>query len=308
MNLPRIAARVFNTPLLYDAGKAAAFLEAFGGRITGGDIVIDGAAAPVYHVAFQNNRPSLGRLGDRLGRKFDQHGIAPFDVVDGEIAIIPIEGTLVHKGAFIGQSSGETSYQGLQTQVRRAATSDKIKGAVFEVDSFGGEAAGAFETADMIAELSKIKPTVAILTDFAMSGGYLLAAAARTIVMPEFGQAGSIGVVRMHVDYSRKLENDGIKVTFITAGKHKADGNSFERLPDELVAKLQAEAEAMRQGFAAHVGKYRRKRMSAAQAIATEADVFRGPDAMRLGLADAVAPSNEAFSAFVDNIKRRGRR
>ena len=42
---------------------------------------------------------------------------------------------------------GETSYEGLQAQVLRAMRNPTIKGVVFEVDSFGGELAGAFETA-----------------------------------------------------------------------------------------------------------------------------------------------------------------
>lgn len=304
MSLPRIAARAFNEPLMYDAGKAAAFVQAFGERITGHHLTVDGVDA-IEHVAFANGRPSMGRVGDRLGRAYDRVGVLPFDMVDGGIAVIPIEGTLVHKGAFVGQSSGDTSYQGLQTQVSRALRSDQVKGVVFEVDSFGGEVSGAFETADMIDVLSQAKPTVAILTDFALSAGYLMASAARTIVMPEFGRSGSIGVIRMHVDYERKLENEGVKVTLITAGKHKADGNAFERLPAELAARWQAEVERAREAFAAHVGKYRGKRMNAQAALATEAEHYQAEDSIRLGMADAMASANDAFTAFVADIQRR---
>ena len=305
MSLPRIAARVFNEPLLYDAAKAAAFVEGLGARIIGHELTVPGVV-PARHVAFENGRPSMGRIGDRLGRRYDRAGVLPFDMVDGGIAVIPIEGTLVHKGAFVGQSSGDTSYQGIQTQVRRAAASDQVKGIVFEVDSFGGEASGGFETAVMIADLSTSKPTVAILTDFALSAGYLMACAARTIVMPEFGRAGSIGAIRMHVDYQRKLENEGITVTLIAAGQHKADGNQFQHLPDAVAARMQAETESMRKVFASHVGKYRGKRMTAEMAMQTEADSFQAADAVRLGLADAIAPANEAFEAFVADINRRG--
>lgn len=305
MSLPRIAARAFNEPLMYDAGKAAAFVEAFGQRITGHPLEIEGVE-PLERIAFQDGRPSMGRLGDRLGRVYDKYEMLPFDVVDGGIAVIPIEGTLVHKGAFVGQSSGDTSYQGIQTQVSRALKSDKVKAVVFEVDSFGGEVSGAFETADMIHALSLVKPTVSILTDFALSAGYLMASAARTIVMPETGRAGSIGVIRMHVDYERKLDNEGVKVTLISAGKHKAAGNAFERLPPELAARWQAEVDRAREAFAAHVGKYRGKRMNAKQAMDTEADHFQAAESIRLGLADATANGNDAFAAFVADIQRRG--
>ena len=67
-----------------------------------------------------------------------------FAIIDG-IALIPIEGTLVHKGAYVGAYSGRTSYEGLQAQVLRAMRNPAIKGVVFEVDSFGGELAGVFE-------------------------------------------------------------------------------------------------------------------------------------------------------------------
>lgn len=305
MSLPRIAARAFNEPLLYDAGKAAAFVEAFGHRITGHELVLDGVDA-VDHVAFANGRPSMGRVGDRLGHAYDRAGLLPFDMIDGGIAVIPIEGTLVHKGAFVGQSSGDTSYQGIQTQVTRALRADQVKGVVFEIDSFGGEASGGFETADMIFALSQAKPTVAILTDFALSAGYLMASAARTIVMPEYGRAGSIGVIRMHVDYERKLENEGVKVTLIAAGKHKADGNEFQRLPAGLAQRMQGEVDRMRETFAAHVGKYRGKRMSAQAALATEAEHYHAADSVRIGLADAIASANDAFAAFVADIQRKG--
>ena len=109
--------------------------------------------------------------------------------VDG-IALIPIEGTLVHKGAYVGAYSGRTSYEGLQAQVLRAMRNPAIKGVVFEVDSFAGELAGAFETADLIARLSTEKPTLAILTDHALSAGYLLASAARQIIIQNTGAPG----------------------------------------------------------------------------------------------------------------------
>lgn len=216
MNLPRIASRIFNAPLLYDEGKAVAFLAGLGGRIVDGGVEIVGGMPAVDHVAFENGRPSMGKVGDRLGRVLDARGIVPFDMV-GSVAVIGVEGTLVHKGGWLGSNSGETSYQGLQAQVTRAQRSEAVKGVVFEIDSFGGEAAGAFQTADMIAKLSAQKPTLAILTDNALSAGYLLAAPARQLVLPAEGRTGSIGVLRMLIDARGKLEKEGLKVTMITS-------------------------------------------------------------------------------------------
>lgn len=299
----KIAQRVFDAPLLMAPGKVAAVLVAIGGRIIDGGVVLEGAE-PIDHIAFAHGRPSssLGILGDPLGQRLDRQGASlPFDMV-GRVAIIAIEGTLVHKGGWIGSNSGETSYQGIQTQVQRALQSDAVGGVVFEVDSNGGEAAGAFEAAFAIAELSAAKPTIAILTDNANSGGYLLASAARQIVMPKFGSAGSIGVVAVHLDRSAQLQQMGVKATLIHAGAHKVDANPFEALPPEIATKWQAELEQLRQYFAEVIGTFRGDRFAKAQALATEAETFFGDQAVELGLVDAVGDPNEAFGAFVQAI------
>ena len=160
----------------------------------------------------------------------------------------------MHKGAYVGAYSGTTSYEGLQAQVLRAMRNPAVKGVVFEVDSFGGELAGAFETADLIARLSAEKPTLAILTDHALSAGYLLASAARQIIIPEHGRAGSIGVVTLHVDLSAALEQRGIKVTVLRAGAQKMAANPFEPLADDTIQRLLSDLEAARKTFAESVG------------------------------------------------------
>jgi ClpP class serine protease len=299
--LHRLAEEVFDQPLLYHAGKAATFVRTFGPRLTGQQISIVRDVEEVDHTAFAN-RPLAGILGDRLGRAFDQRGIVPFDVIDG-VAMIPIEGTLVRKGSFVGSSSGETSYQGLQVQIERAKARSDVKGVVFEVDSFGGHANGAFEAADAIYQLSRAKPTIAILTDFAYSAGYLLASQARTLVLPEFGGAGSIGVVMLHADYSANFEQEGIRVTLIHAGSHKVDGNPYQPLPRSIEERWQGECEAMRQRFAEVVARGRRGKMTKASALKTEADSYTAAAAVDLGLADAVADPREAFTAFMAEVK-----
>jgi len=303
MSLDRISAALFDQPHLYHPRKAETFVRAFGPRLTGTNVTIVNGEGGVEHTAFAGGRPSAGVLGDRLGRAFDRHSVRPFDMVDG-VAVIPIEGTLVQKGNWIGQSSGETSYQGLQTQVARAGRDD-VKGAVFEVDSFGGMVNGAFETAAGIRQLSAAKPTIAILTDFAYSAAFLLASQCRQIIVPEFGGAGSIGVVTLHVDWSAALENDGIKVTIIHAGQHKVDGNPYEPLPEALRAEWQARVEAIRQRFAETVGRGRGKRYTKAAALNSEAKSYDAAEAASLGLVDAVGDPQEAFAAFIEEVNRR---
>lgn len=303
--MPHIASRLFGSELMIEPGKLQAFLIGLGARIVEGGMSLPGIAA-INHVAFESGRPSeaMGKVGDPMGSAFEATGRGDRLVPKvGNVGIIGIEGTLVHKGKFIGQSSsGETSYEGLQTQIARATRDPAIKGVVFEVDSFGGEVNGAFETAGMIAQLSAQKPTLAILTDFALSAGYLLASQARQIVMPETGAAGSIGVMTMHADMSKKLEQDGVKITLIASGKHKADGNPTEPLPDDLRASLQARVDMRRDQFAASVSAGRGSRLTVQKALATEAQVYHGEEAVSAGLVDGIIDPQTAFAEFVKSV------
>lgn len=302
-NFGGIIGRMFNTPLLYDQRKAETVAMALGPRLVGMPVNVIAGVGGVDHVAFANGRPSLGRLGDPLGRLYESKGKEPIVVMD-RVAIIGVEGTLVHKGGYVGSFSGETSYEGIQTQVARAMARDDVKGVVFEVDSYGGEVAGAFETADLIHQLSRAKPTIAILTDFAYSGGYLLASQARQIIMPEFGGAGSIGVITMHVDWSRNLANEGIDVTIFKSGEHKADGNPFQPIAPDAAARIQSRIDAMRDKFAATVARGRGSRLTKAKALKTEAQAFVADEAVDLGLADGVGNTVAAFNAFVEAVNR----
>jgi signal peptide peptidase SppA len=297
--LPLLAARIFDAPHMIHPGIAATMLRAIGPHVLGVDIVLAGDgldAAP--------SRARMGTVGNALGRAYERAGRVPFDVVEG-VAIIAVEGILVHKGAYVGLDgcTGETSYQGLQTQIAAATASPMIRGIIFEVDSFGGEVAGAFETADMIARASKVKPTLSILTDQAYSAGYLLASQARQIVMPPSGGAGSIGVITLHADYSRQLDAAGVTVTIISSGEHKADGNAFGPLPEAVAGRIKATVDAMRLQFADAVGKGRGKRLTSSAALATEAQIYHGTAAVDAGLVDAIALPVDAARGFIDQLK-----
>jgi capsid assembly protease len=302
MIMPHIATRAFNTPLMIDAGKAADILAGIGGRIVDGGVSLEGVE-PVHHVAFGNGRPSAGVLFNKAAAYHDAKRIAVFDVVDN-VAVIPVEGTLVYKGAYIGESSGETSYQGLQVQIKRAMNNDAIRAVVFEVDSYGGEVSGVFETTEMIAALSAKKPTLAILTDYAYSAGYLLASAARQIVMPEFGGAGSIGALIVHLDLTKKLEKDGVTATLIRAGQNKTEGSPFEPLQDDMRGQYQAIVDAVRVRFTETVGRNRGMRLPAARAMQTEARGFNATQSLEMGLVDGIGDPNQMFEAFVKSVNQ----
>jgi signal peptide peptidase SppA len=218
-------------------------------------------------------------------------------MVDG-IAVIEIAGTLVHRGAWIGQSSGLTSYEGIAAQLQAALADPAVLGIALDIDSFGGEVAGAFDLADRIRAARAKKPVQAFVAEHALSAGYVLASQADRIILPRTGAVGSIGVVALHTDMSGALDQKGIAVTLIHAGIHKIDANPYQPLPDAVHDQMQRELEVVRFLFAETVAAGRGNRLSHATALATEAAVFRGADAVAAGLADELADPVTAFRAF----------
>ena len=303
MHHAQIAQRAFDTPLMIAPAKALAFLSGLGPRITGQEISFDRAkvAEPDLITTHQVAHASLIG-GDLVGRRGDDSD-APFPVIDS-VAVIAIAGTLVHRGARIGQSSGLTSYEGLAAQIDAAVHDPAIRGIALEIDSFGGEVAGAFDLADRIRAARDTKPVHAFLAEHALSAGYALASQATRIILPRTGVAGSIGVITMHTDMSGMLAQKGVAVTLIHAGAQKADGNPYAALPEAIRDRLQAELEDLRIIFAETVAAGRSARMTKEAALATEAAVFRGTAALKAGLADAVADPCTAFRAFTESVNR----
>lgn len=296
----RIAARAFNTPLLVEPSKAMAFLSGLGPRILGRRVdtieAVDTAPSTALPV-----RASV--LAGGLADSYRQHGEAPYPVVD-DIAVIEIAGVLIHRGGWIGQSSGQTSYEGIAAQIEAAASDPGVRGLALEIDSFGGEVAGVFDLADRIRAIRRAKPVWAFVAEHAFSAGYALASQADRILLPRTGALGSIGVVVLHADLSGQLDQDGVRVTLIHSGRHKVDGNPYQPLPDGARDDIQHEIDVLRFLFAETVAAGRAGRLSHDAALATEAASFRGADAVAAGLADEITDLARGFAGFRQMLSR----
>uniref|UniRef100_UPI0040486C93 S49 family peptidase n=2 Tax=Yoonia sp. TaxID=2212373 RepID=UPI0040486C93 len=297
MNHAQIAQRAFNTPLMVDPAKALAFLSGLGPRITGQDITFQGLDVEASDQAAASLPARASLFGNDLAQRHQQGGSQPFAMIDG-IAVIEIAGTLVHRGSWIGQSSGLTSYEGIAAQMQAALGDPAVHGIALDIDSFGGEVAGAFDLADRIRAARAQKPVHAFVTEHALSAGYVLASQADRIILPRTGAVGSIGVVALHTDMSGALDQKGIAVTLIHAGSHKIDANPYQPLPVAVHDQMQRELEVVRFLFVETVAAGRGDRLTHAAALATEAAVFRGADAIAAGLADELADPVTAFRSF----------
>lgn len=212
----------------------------------------------------------------------------------GGIAIIPVHGTLINR--FNASWGFVTGYDYIRGAFDAALADSSVQGIMLDVDSYGGEVHGCFELSDHIFANRGKKPIMAVVNANCYSAAYATASAADTITVTPSGGAGSIGVVTMHVDYSKALADDGISVSFIFAGKHKVDGNPYQPLPDSVRADIQSRIDATYEKFVAVVA--RNRGLSAASVRGTEARIYGADDAKANGLIDSVAPPQAAFTGF----------
>ena len=250
------------------------------------------------------NKPAADRFaGDREPQDpAKPYGRAKhYKIADG-VAIISLVGSLVNRGAWIGSYSGMTSYEGFRHQLASVARDNSVHSVLLDIDSPGGEAIGAFEAGEDVRKLNAIKPVSVFVNGLCCSAAYAIASQAGRIETGSTSILGSIGVVMMHVDQSKRLHDLGVKPTFIHAGKKKVDGNPFEPLSNEVKAALQADVDKFYSLFVDHVAAGRNG-LSAKAIRAQEAGTFMGNDAVNERLADGIGK----FEATLSSLQRRSK-
>lgn len=290
LGLPHIAARIFNTPLLITPDKLQAVLWALSHRM---DMSVEAPAdAGVMRPA-----AAVGRWETRDRERGS--GM----LIDGGVGILPITGSLVHRGTWIGTSSGLQSYDGIAQQLRMAADDDRVKALLVDLNTYGGEAGGVADLAAELRDFATVKPVRALINDAAASAGYWLAAAAQDISITETGIAGSIGVVLTHQDITDAAAKAGVKITQIHAGANKLLGSPFKALTDADVAQLQESVDQLYSLFVSRVDAYRGGK---SDARATEARIYRGQAAVAAGLADQVTTGRALLAEMQAEVAKRG--
>lgn len=206
--------------------------------------------------------------------------------VDRGIAVIPIVGSMSHRASGIEAMSGMQSYASLQSKFEEAFNNPNVTSILMDIDSPGGSVAGAFDFRDYLMANKGRKPIYALARDNMCSAAYLIGSVADKVYATQTARVGSIGVVAMHLDRSEKNKQEGIKPTFIHAGKYKVAGNPHESLEGDNLKYLQDSVNESYQMFIDAVAEARGMDKKAIQE--TEARVYGGKKAVEIGLADGI--------------------
>lgn len=291
IRFPHLAQRLFNRPLAILPDKAEIIMAALGERLGVTSLFrLDGSGVPLQQRAFYLDDD------EAIADPYAERG---YDVIDN-VAVVPVQGTLVQKTGTLRPFSGMTGYDGTRQNFLLAVADPAIDAVVLDIDSPGGEVAGLFDLVDAVYQARGEKPIWAILNENAYSAAYALASAADRVIVPRSGGTGSVGVIAMHIDWSQALEKAGFKVTFISYGARKTDGVEELPLSDEAKKRFQADINEMGELFVETVA--RNRKVAASEIRKQEAMTYQGAAGVAARLADAVMAPDAAFRALLDEL------
>ncbi len=140
-------------------------------------------------------------------------------------------------------------------------------------------------------------PLTAAVDKVAASGGYLMACVADRIIAAPFAIIGSIGVLAQVPNFRRLLDERGITVEQVKAGRYKRTVSMFGEVTDEDRDKLREELEEVHTLFRQMVARYRPELDM--ERVAT-GEYWYGTRALELGLVDEVGTSDDWLLQAID--------
>lgn len=302
-NYPHLATQLYGVPLLIHPEKAALIERVFQARLQGDHSIAlmeDDGETPAQRAEREQARRAIAYAGIGLQPRSDK----PYALTNSGIALIPVMGTLMKRGSWMGAMSGLTGYDQIASLIDNALADAEVKSILMEIDSPGGQANGLFELAARLIQANSAKPVWGHANENAYSAAYALLSATDRAYAPNTGGVGSIGTIAMHVDQSKRDSMMGYSYTFIYAGAKKADLNSHQPLNESGLAFLEAEVQRVNGMFVSHVAD--RRSLTAEAVLATEAALMSPPEALDGGFIDGVATLAEVVSLLEAELRNPG--
>lgn len=216
----------------------------------------------------------------------------------GTVAVLPLFGIVSHRIHQVQDISGPggTSTEGFARRFRSLVTDPAVDAIVIDIDSPGGSVFGVPELAAEIFEARDKKKIVAVANSMAASAAYWIGTAAQELIVTPSGEVGSVGVWAAHEDHSKFLEAAGVKVSLISAGKYKVEGNPYEPLADEARGAMQSAVDNYYEMFVKDIARNRNVKPADVRGGFGQGRVVQAKEAVEQGMADRVATLDETVA------------
>lgn len=173
------------------------------------------------------------------------------------VGLIPIHGPIQQRLTPELMKCGGTACDEISASLDALLSDHAVTSILLHIDSPGGASYGVEELAEKIHAARGQKPIYAIADSVACSAAYWLGCAADKFYATPGGDVGSVGVYMLHINESKALEQEGIQVSFVTAGEHKVEGNPFEPLSAEAREHWQEQVNYTYAKFTRAIARYR---------------------------------------------------
>lgn len=226
------------------------------------------------------------------------------DDKSNQIAEITVNGAIQDTGApgLFGGGS-EYNHQVALNQLETIKNDDSIKGVLLNVNSPGG---GTYESDEFYHKLKAVKDAgkkiYVQMETLAASGGYYISAPADKIYAGPQTLTGSIGVISESKDYSKLLDDLGIKTNTIKSGAHKDILSGSRKMTEEERQILQSINKDSFDQFVDVVKKGRHMSESKVRKLA-DGRIYSAQQAKANGLIDQIAYKDQALKDLEKAIK-----
>jgi signal peptide peptidase SppA len=209
----------------------------------------------------------------------------------GPLAVITTQGALTNQNSFMNWLMGGTTYNQVRESFLEAATlvrAGHAKEILHIVKSPGGSAQGVEDTGALIRQIAQDICPVSTYAQEACSAAYWIAAAGSKIYASASSNLGSIGTRMSIPNFFKAMEEEGIAVHNIVAGKYKAMGDPTQPWTKEAEEYLQARVEAINGVFTRTVSEYRAQPLAYVEEKMAQGREFTGEQAYDVHLIDRV--------------------
>lgn len=215
-----------------------------------------------------------------------------------QLAVIPIMGIISQRASSLGES-----VDAIEAKLEAAVTNPAVDGIMLFVDSPGGTVAGIPELVAKIREARSMKPMLTVTDGLMASASYWLGAATGYVMATPSAQTGSIGAYMVHEDWTKHLEQEGVKMTAISAGKFKLEGAPWAPLDDEAKSAFQERVDEVYGWFVKDVAADRGASQQAVRDGYGEGRVLGAKQSLDANLIDAVGTFDDAAAKLTRKVE-----
>lgn len=217
------------------------------------------------------------------------------------IAVLPIEGDITTER--IPEEGSEypmTNVDEVAQFMMRVEDDPNILATLVRIDSYGGYPVASEIASNAVKKSGK--PTVSLIREAAISGGYMVASAANNIIASAMSDVGGIGVTMSYVGNWEKNTTDGLTFVPLASAPFKDYGNPEKPLTEAERAILERDLKLGHEHFVKMVAENRNLPVEEVAALA-DGSSMPGVLALENKLIDQLGDQDTARSWFASELK-----